>query len=266
MFSEKHLTLPALSVVQIGALPGDNAQVLLEAIIEDKKPANPNGLAFISGQAAYTREPLKPVVPMVEKAAARLRTAVRAAGIDAGDVLRIDCYLTSLDETDKVRALVGAQFPRATLALMQPLRATYQSGAECGAVARLSSGPRVPLEFVNPPELDGPSQSSAVALVGPYRVALSSAQLAFGAREDDARLAFVRLGKSLEQVTASYDKTAVAHIYSVSQAVGNLAQKAGAVFFDKSTPPAETVLPFEGLPSMDASFAVDVIVVLPERR
>ena len=33
-------------------------------------------------------------------------------------------------------------------------------------------------------------------------------------------------------------------------------------FYDKSRPPASTMLGFEGLPSLDASLAVDVIAVL----
>src|SRR5437016_5708472 len=64
LFGEKHLPLPALSVVQVGALPLEGAQVILEAIAEDKKVVNPNGLAFISGQAA----------PSVEQSLAKLKT------------------------------------------------------------------------------------------------------------------------------------------------------------------------------------------------
>jgi enamine deaminase RidA (YjgF/YER057c/UK114 family) len=266
VFSERRLALPALSVLQIGALPQEGAQVLLEAALLDKKPVNPNGLAFISSQSAYVGEPLRPVLPLTEKATARLGTALKAASIDAGDVLRVGCYLTSLDDVDKVRASVTAQFPRASLTIVQPLRGALQTGATCDAVARLAAPPREALEFLNPPDLGRSLQSSAVALVGPHRVVLTGAQLAFGATDADARLAFQRLGKSLEQVTASYDRTAVAEIYSLSRAVGDLAGKVGAGFFDKPSPPAVTALPFEGLPSMDASFAVDVIALLPEPK
>jgi len=33
-------------------------------------------------------------------------------------------------------------------------------------------------------------------------------------------------------------------------------------YYDPARPPASTLLPFEGLPSMDASFAVDAIAVV----
>jgi enamine deaminase RidA (YjgF/YER057c/UK114 family) len=32
-------------------------------------------------------------------------------------------------------------------------------------------------------------------------------------------------------------------------------------FYNGARPPAETMLPFQGLPSMDAGFAVDVVAV-----
>jgi enamine deaminase RidA (YjgF/YER057c/UK114 family) len=264
VFTERRLALPALSVAQIGALPQEGAQVLLEAVMTEKKPVNPNGLAFISSQSAKVNEPLQPVAPYAEKAAGRLDAALKAAG--AGDVLRVGCYLSSLDDIDKVRALMAARFPRASVTLVQPLRGAFESGAACDAVARLASSPTSPLEFLNPQGLEPPPQASAIALVGPGRVALSGAQLAFGSSGDDARLAFQRLGKSLEQVTGSFDRTAVVEVYSLSRAAAELARKASAGFFDSSRPPAVSVLPFEGLPSMDAAFAVDVIVLLSDQK
>ena len=266
MFSDKRLALPALSVLQVGGLPQDGAQVLVEAVLRDKRPVNPHGVAFLSSQSAYVPQPLQPVLPLVDKVSERLRTAIGAAGIAAGDVIHVGCYLTSLEEIDKARGLVATRFPQARLTFVQPLRGALQSGAACDAVARLSTPARGALEFLTPPEFDGPSHSPAVAMVGPGRVAFSSAQLAFGTGDNDARLAFERLGKSLQQVAASLDGTALARVYSLSRTVGELARKAGAGFFAPSRPPAETVMPFEGLPSIDASFAVDVIVLLPETK
>jgi enamine deaminase RidA (YjgF/YER057c/UK114 family) len=41
----------------------------------------------------------------------------------------------------------------------------------------------------------------------------------------------------------------------------------GFEFIDKSRPPASTMAEFEGLPSLDASFAVDVVAVrLPPQQ
>ncbi|HVX67372.1 MAG TPA: hypothetical protein VHA11_12250 [Bryobacteraceae bacterium] len=264
VFSDKRLPLPALSVVQIGALPLEGAQVLLEAALTDKKPVNPHGLAFLSAQQAYLPEPLQPVEPLARKVATSLRTSVESAGMDGASVLRVGCYVTSLEDLNPVRALMLNEFPRASITFVQPLRGALDSGLSCDAVARLAAPPRQPLEFVNPGGTEHPPEASALALVGPRRIALSGTQLAFGHTESDASLAFQRLGKSLEQLAGTYDRTAAVQIYSLSRGSGELARRAGAQFFDKARPPALTILPFEGLPSMDAFFAVDVVVMLPE--
>src|SRR5579864_7705957 len=46
-FTDRHQPLPALSVVQVGGLPQEGAQVVMEATSVGKKDVNPNGLVFI---------------------------------------------------------------------------------------------------------------------------------------------------------------------------------------------------------------------------
>ena len=70
VFTEKRVALPALSVVQVGALPLEGAQVVIETIEVEKRTVNPNGIAFVSGQAA----------PSVEKSIEQLKSALRAEG------------------------------------------------------------------------------------------------------------------------------------------------------------------------------------------
>jgi len=46
---------------------------------------------------------------------------------------------------------------------------------------------------------------------------------------------------------------------------GSIAQQVIQIrkeFYDMTRPPATTNLPFEGLPSLDASFGVDVVAIL----
>ena len=62
-FTDKHRPLPALSVVQVGGLPLEGAQVVLEATLSGKKDLNPNGLVFLAGQQASSPRPLEPVAP-----------------------------------------------------------------------------------------------------------------------------------------------------------------------------------------------------------
>ena len=68
-FTERRLSLPALSVVQVGGLPLEGAQVVIEATSVGKKEVNPNGLVFIAGQQAASPGPLEPVVPLAGEVA-----------------------------------------------------------------------------------------------------------------------------------------------------------------------------------------------------
>ena len=53
----------------------------------------------------------------------------------------------------------------------------------------------------------------------------------------------------------------MAGFYPLSTSLAAQVRKIRFEFFDKSRPPASTLLPFEGLPAMDAGFAVDVVAI-----
>ena len=86
--------------------------------------------------------------------------------------------------------------------------------------------------------------------------------MAFGIQEADAKLAFSRLEKELVQVGASLKNAAMSSVYPLSESSANLVRKVRFEYLDQARPPASTMLLFEGLPSMDASFAVDVVAVV----
>ncbi len=262
-FTERRLPLPVLSVVQAGALPLPGAQVVLEAAAVQRRAVNPHGLAFISGQAAAAPDPLAPVEPLLEKSLSDLRAAVHAAGASEENVLRVTCFLPSLEQWPAIRQRLAAAFPKAVLNLVQPQRAPVRALVECEAVARLAAAPQQTLALLNPPQLPRSPFFSQIALVGPARLVLTGAQLGFRYTEDDARLAFQRLGRTLQEAGTSFDRVAVSHIYPLTGAIGEMVRRVRGEFYDKLAPPASTMLPFEGLPSLDASFGVDVIAVLP---
>jgi enamine deaminase RidA (YjgF/YER057c/UK114 family) len=260
-FTERRLPLPALTVVQVGALPLTGAQVVFEAIAQERRPVNPHGLAFISGQAATAPDPLAPPGPLLEKSLSDLRTAVHAAGTTEEDVLRATCFIASLDDWTHLRQQMARVFPRAALNLLQPQRAPTRALVECEAVARLRTPPDAPLKLINPPGLPQSPFYSQIALVGPGSLVLTGAQLGFRFSEEDARLAFQRLGRTLLEAGASFDAVAMSHIYPLSGAIGEMVRRVRGEFYNGKAPPASTMLPFEGLPSLDASFGVDVIAV-----
>jgi len=263
-FAERRLPLPVLSVVQVGALPLAGAQVVLEGTAVEKRVVNPHGLAFISGQPATAPDPLAPVAPLLEKSLADLGTALRAAGAPDGDVLHVTCFVANLEDWARLRQRLHSQFPKAALNLLQPQRAPTRALVECEAVARLSAPPPQILVLVNPPGLPQSGFFSQLALVGPARLVLTGAQLGFRYGEQDARLAFQRLGRTLQEAGTSFDRVAVSHVYPLSAALGEMVRRVRSEFYNHQAPPASTMLPFEGLPSLDASFGVDVIAVAPQ--
>src|SRR5207302_4285276 len=115
VFTDRKQPLPALSLIQSGGLPLEGAQVVLEVIASGKKEVNPNGLAFLSAAPAISRDPLDPVAPLAAKAFDSLRQTVKVAGSEPADVLRVTCFLSSLENLAATRKLLESEYPRAAL-------------------------------------------------------------------------------------------------------------------------------------------------------
>ena len=247
-FTDKRLPLPVLNVVQVGALPLEGAQVILEAIALERKPVNPSGLALISGQPSTLKDPVGPLVSIVEK-----------MSLPAADVRRVTCFLNSLDGLSDLRTKVAGAFPKAVANYVQLQRAATDDFAECEAVAALSQKPERPFVFLSP----APGRYSQAVLLGPVKVALTGTQLAFHPQEADVRLAFERLGKALDSVKATYDNVVFTRVYPLTRGVMERVRKIRFEFLKPDAPPASTMVLFEGLPSLDASFGIDVVAVVP---
>jgi enamine deaminase RidA (YjgF/YER057c/UK114 family) len=94
-------------------------------------------------------------------------------------------------------------------------------------------------------------------------VVFSGTQLAFRAQDSDVRLAFDRLNTQLEQAGTSTKNVFWSGIYTLSGIVTEKVRNIRFDYYDKERPPASTLMLFEGLPSLDSSFAVEVIAGLP---
>ena len=75
------------------------------------------------------------------------------------------------------------------------------------------------------------------------------------------KLAFDRLQKALATSNARFDRVVMSHLYVTSGAMIARVRAVRSGYYSTAKPPASTLLPFEGLPSLDASFGVDVIAV-----
>jgi enamine deaminase RidA (YjgF/YER057c/UK114 family) len=260
VFSDHKQPLPVLSLVQAGGLP-EGAQVVIEAIAAAHKEVNPQGLAFVSAQPVSAGDPTGPVAPLADRSLAAVGQAVTAAGSEAADVVRVSCFLSSLDDLAAIRKRVAHDYPNAAADFVQPQRNPVHALAACEAVAKLRRDPGTPLNLLNPPGLAAVAGASDVALVASPKVVLTGTQVSFGFEENDARLAFQRLSKALEQAGASLHDVAFAHFYPLAAGLATQVRKVRGDFFDPAHPPASSVLLFEGLPSMNAGFAIDVVAV-----
>ena len=252
--------LPALSLVQAGGLPMEGAQVILEAVAQGKKDVNPDGLVFISAQTATSPSPLDPVPPLTAKVLEALRAAVKAAGSEPADVARVSCFFSSLENLAASRDLVAKEYPNAAQNYVQTQRAPGRAVAACEAVARLRRNIAADIQVLNPQGLPSEPGQSQVALVAAPRLVLSGTQVSFGFSESDARLAFERLKKAVEQAQGSPDRIAFASYYPLSGSIAEQVRKVRTAFFNPSRAPAGSMVLFESLPSMEAGFAIDVVV------
>ena len=257
-FTEKRQPIPALTVVQTGALPLEGAQVLLEATAVTKKVVHPNGVAWISGVGATVRAPGQPAGPLLDQAALSLSGALRTFGSAPEDMLRVSCFVSSLDNHTGMRSRLASAFPKASIAIVQTQRAPSASLAECEGTAHLAKAPSKPLEFIGAAEANG---SPRIALVGSDRVLFTTAKIAFRYEDEDLRLAFDRMKRTLVAEKTSMSNVAFCALYPLTGGIAERIKKIRLEFFDASQPPATTVVAFEALPSLDASFALDVVAV-----
>jgi enamine deaminase RidA (YjgF/YER057c/UK114 family) len=222
-FSDKKLPLPVVTTIQVGALPMEGAQVVIESIStqkNDKKTLNPNGLAFFSAQA----------VPGLA-AAAKVQDAV---------MVQVTCFVGDLTQVDSARSAVASAFPGAAANFVQLTRLAVDPGISCEGVGRVQKPGRSPAKLV-----------------------FTGIQMAFQDRDQDLRLAYGRLGRALETMKASYADTLVLSVYSLNPATAEKAAALAPEFLGRSTRPAGSTQIVEGLPSLDATVAIELVAAAP---
>jgi enamine deaminase RidA (YjgF/YER057c/UK114 family) len=246
-FTERRLSLPAVTVIQAGALPAEGAQVVLEAMIVERRPVNEHGVAFISGQRGTTRDPF-----------GSLDAALRGAGLDGTDVRRVTCFVNSYELSAEAVQRARTSYPEAAVNFIQPLRGIVEDYSECEAVARLKRPPAQRVLAVQPQ----PGQYALAMFVGPGRAAFTSTQLAFETEDKDVRLMYERLGKALEAVGADYKGLVFTRVYTVARNIADRANKIRYEFHGQAVSPAGLTLICEGMLSPDAHVAVEAFAVL----
>jgi len=267
-FTAKKQPLPVVSVIQVGELPAEGAQVLLEALTVERRAVNSFGLAFFSGQQALkeerTENPLEPVLPLASQSLENLAAAAAGVGLRSGDLLRVTCLVSSLADHAAVSAKMAQMFPAAALALVQLQRGPLRPVAECEGVGRLPQAPRNEVELLNPAGLPSSPNYSQVALVRSPKILFTDPQLCFGPTESDVKLAFERLKRDLEAAQSGFDRVFFTSYYPLNNAIMDQIRARRFDYLDRARPPASTMILFEGLPSLDAQFGVEVYAAARE--
>jgi enamine deaminase RidA (YjgF/YER057c/UK114 family) len=261
MFSERRVALPVLSVVLVGALPMTGAQVQMEVTAETSKTVNPHGLAFIAGQLVQSEQEPAKAAALARESLTRVKRAMDAAGEPPASARRITCFLSHVDGAVEVQQAAAALFPKTPMTLVQIQRAQARPLAECEAVATLSRPLGQTVVRVNPPGLAETASYSHVLATNAAQLAFAGAQLAFNYTDADAKLAFERLEKTLASTGASLKRTVMIDAYPLSQTLAGMVRKYWFEFLDQGAPPASTLMVVEGLPSMDAAFALEAVAL-----
>src|SRR5579884_449634 len=195
LFTEKKLPLPTVTVIQVGALETEAAQVVIEAVVSTRRTLNPNGLAFFSGQAGKT----------YPQAAQRLEQSAKLAGVSPGRILRCTCFTAEIENAAGLRSMLQAAFPQAAINVVQPLRDAPTESTLCEAVGQLTQArPEGPVVLL---------KNARATLVNSPKLVFTGLQLTFGNFLDDAQEAVVRLQRAasaLQPVEAPVEVNAFA--------------------------------------------------------
>jgi enamine deaminase RidA (YjgF/YER057c/UK114 family) len=238
--TDKKQPLPAVSTIQVGALPLPGAQVVIEAVSSEKKVVNPNGVAFIPAVAS----------PNAAAAIAHMGSAMSGAGIKAADVLRITCFMSSLGEVEAARSAAAMAFPMAAANFVQMQRLGLERQVLCEGAARMTIAPASPL-----------AAGSVVALVNSPKIVLTSTQLVFREQDSDFRLAYQRLAKTMAPLGATFKDVFWTGSYALTLPNAAKIESLQWEFLDRAHAPAQTSLQVEGLPSADATAAIELMAV-----
>ena len=238
-FSERKLAPPAVTTIQVGGLPLEGAQVVIESISLEKRPVNPNGLVFFSAQKAAVSG----------QAVAQL---ARAAQEQDALMLQVTCFLADLNQVESARAAAAAAFPAAATDFVQSTRLAMERETSCEGIGRAqTAGSR-----------SRQDQAETVRVNLP-KVVFTGAQMAFGNGDPDLRLAYGRLGRALDSVRAGFPGSPVVNVYALNKATGDQAAALAKEFLGRPTGPAGIMQIVEGLPSPDASVAIEVVAAGP---
>ena len=237
LFTDHKLPLPTLSILQVGALGEELAQVEIEAVVSTHRSANPNGLVFFFAQRGSS----------LYKALAQLKADAQAAKVAPDHLLTCTCFTSRMSDYAADTAAFRAVFPNAGINLVQAVRDPASDATSCNAIGQPAEGAGgasriVLMDFAH------------ATLVRSQQLIFTGLQLSFGNFLDDAQEAFARLTKAASALGPNQTPVEV-NGFALDQTGAAALRKRislGAGTF--------TVQEVEGLPSVDASAGVEAVL------
>ncbi len=250
IFTDHKLPLPVLSIIQVGGLASEAAQVVIEAVVSTHKTINPEGLAFIAGQ--YGRN--------FPDSVDHLKGAAAEAKVAPDRMLTLTCFTSALSngEYDARHSLVQAAFPKSEINIVQALRDPVTETTICEGIGQLSEAPKGELVRLD---------KGRATLVNSKHLVFTGLQLCFGSFLDDAQEADQRLRRAANgaggNLQAESFASAAVQIdaFSLTPAAGSALRKT------TSFPPNTfTVVPVEGLTAIDATAGIDAVLAVVNQQ
>jgi len=236
IFADRKLPLPVLSIIQVGALGENSAQVVIEAVVSTKRIVNPNGLAFLAGQTGAS----------LNEALQRLRDSLGAVSVSSERVLTCTCFTSRIPDFTSIRSSILGVFPNTAVNVVQALREPPNDESMCEAVAQLAQ-----------PPAQGPVvllKNARATLVNSHQLIFTGLQLTFGNYLDDAHEAFARLQRAASALEATEVPVEV-NAFSLDPFTDSALRKTTSVPLSTFT-----VQPVEGLPGVDASAGIEAVL------
>ena len=237
IFTEHKLPLPVISILQVGGLGQEAAQVVIEAVVATHRNVNPNGLAFLVGQTGNS----------FEDALQKLKEDTRRIALAPDHVVSCTCFTSRIEDYAATRAAVQAAFPKTAITVVQALRDPLNDVSTCQAVGQLTTPPAQGPVVLLPKD--------RAVLVNSPELVFTGLQLTFGSFLDDAHESFSRLQRVASAV-ASEEAPVEVNAFSINVYASSALQKSTAV--PPSTFTSQTV---EGLPAVDASGGLEAVLV-----
>jgi hypothetical protein len=236
LFTERKLPLPVLSILQVGALGQEHAQVVIEAVVSTHKTVNPNGLAFLFGQQGAT----------LDAAIRKLRSDTDAIGVAPEHILTCTCFTGVISDYQTAVTSLHSLFPQAQPNFVQAVRDPVSQHTVCEATAQLSTpppqGPVVLLDYAH------------ATLVHSQQLIFTGLQLTFGGFLDDGETAFSRLTKTAKSVEAVETPVQV-DAFALDPRAASMLRRT-----DSLAPGAFNVQDIEGLQAIDATGGIEAVM------